>query len=81
MEHSGARQGVDPSPLKIIPRISLALRRFYKKQGIIVDRKHVHIMYSKEGCSIQIALNNYGLKEIKHLNVEQARTLRKQAGH
>lgn len=81
MDHSGVRQGVGTSPLEVIPKISLALRRFYKRHGVIVNKKQIHIMYSGNGCSIQIALNNYGLKKIKHLNIEQARSLRQRAGH
>lgn len=79
-EHSGVRPGMGATPLTVIPRISLALRRFYQKHGIAVTKQEVHIMYSANGLVVEIALNNYGLKEIRRLNMEQARALHRKYG-
>ena len=79
-EHSGVRPGMGANPMKVIPRISLALRRFYQKNGVMVQKNEVHIMYSSTGLVIEIALNNYGLKEIRRLNMEQVKALRRKYG-
>ena len=47
---------------------SRTLRRFYQNQGVPLAKNEVHIMYSSTGLVIEIALNNYGLKEIRRLN-------------
>lgn len=80
MEHSGIRSGVGTNPLHIIQRISLAVRRFYQKHGVIVHQDEVYIMYSSIGLVIQIALNNYGLQQIRRLNYEQIKALRRKYG-
>lgn len=80
MEHSGVRPGMGSTPLKVIPRISLSLRRFYQKNGVMVQKNEVHIMYSSTGLAIEIALNNYGLKQIRRLNYEQVKALRRKYG-
>lgn len=79
-EHSGVRPGMGATPMKVIPRISLALRRFYQKNGVMVQKNEVHIMYSSTGLVIEIALNNYGLKQIRRLNMEQVKALRRKYG-
>ncbi len=80
MEHSGVRPGMGSTPLKVIPRISLSLRRFYQKNGVMVQKNEVHIMYSSTGLAIEIALNNYGLKQIRRRNYEQVKALRRKYG-
>ena len=80
MEHSGVRPGMGSTPLKVIPRISQVLRRFYRNQGIPLAKNEVHIMYSANGLVIEIALNNYGLKQIRRRNYEQATFLRQRYG-
>lgn len=80
MEHSGVRPGMGSTPLKVIPRISQVLRRFYQKNGVMVQKNEVHIMYSANGLVIEIALNNYGLKQIRRRNYEQVKFLRQKYG-
>lgn len=80
MEHAGIRPGSGKNPLDIINRISLAIRRFYQKYGVIVRREEIHIRLGRNGLIIMIALNNYGRKRISLLNAEQRKVLRRRAG-
>lgn len=79
-EHAGVRPGMGATPLKVIPRISLALRRFYQSHGVAVAKNEVHINYSCNGLVIEIALNNYGFEQIRRLNYEQAKYLHRKYG-
>lgn len=80
IEHTGLQFGREIPILNVIQRISLSIRRFYQKYGIVITGQEVHIRYARNGLVIMIALNDYGREQIATLNREQLRQLRRRAG-
>lgn len=77
VEHAGLRPGTGKNLLDIAEKISLAIRRFYLKHGVVIHREEIHIRLARNWLVIMIALNNYGWKRISLLNAEQRKALRR----